>query len=706
MRATLALLGKDAREHARTALALAAATLVVVLVALGQNRAAAFSMSPFEVVRFALLTYLPLVALIVGNRLVVREYLARTRLFVEALPIPSSRPLVLKYLLGLGYLALLTALLVALAARAAGIADDVTADYVLLMAGKSLALVALYWSIVFCYSLCGHLRVVLYVLTIGAVAFVAFWPGIDQELVPPFALLDDQLFVFERDVVPWRDIAGTVLLAALFTAFGFVLGRLGEGAVAERLARPMTRTDHVAIGVLLLAGGVAASVLIDDEERESIAFTSGATLRSDAPPVAVFHVDERYREAGRTMLERTSASVASLQAALGVPAVPTIRIALAPELEPDDVYYSTLDGVLVRADWLAHDDYDLAVLDAVVLHGALGTLSGERAMFEPYHWVLDGVARWWAERGHPEGTEAREAELVARALHVLGRAGEANDLVDDWQPLADRFAYPSAEAFAWSAIRYVELERGEEAVLALARRFFGTPLGGNSLDALRDRRVPTMERFEDATGLDRDDFVTGWHAWLKARAADPAVAAFLDAVPPITGVVRAGADEGGVYRLVGDYRPLDGVDVATAEAELADALAAEPALLCVMKHDVLGPFDNEFDVDQGRDPRTRDVGDCALGRAGPGAGSDAPAVHDVGSRYAPGQRVYVAFDLEEGAFHQPLRLDAWRVTLPDTPLPAAPANEPEAALGEPPAAPHIAGSRAVAVLSPTDAANR
>ena len=658
MRATLALLGKDAREHGATALVLAAATLVVVLVALGQNRAAAFSMSPFEVVRFALLTYLPLVALIVGNRLVVREYLAGTRLFVEALPVGGTWPLVLKYLVGAGYLASLVLLLVLLAARAAGLADDATPDYVMLMAGKALALALLYWSVVFCFSLCGHLRVILYLATIGLVLFVAYWPGIDQTRFAPFALLDEQLFVFERDVVPWAALAGTLALAAGFTVAGFALARVGEGSVAERLAKPMTRRDHAALGVLLVGGAVLATVLAETNERESIAFTSEATLRSTSPPVSLFHVEEAYRASGERRLTRTADSIAALQAALGVARVPSVRLALAPELEPHDVQYSTLDGVLVRADWLEHDSYDDAVLDAVVLHGVLGTLSGERAMFEPYHWVLDGIARWWAERGFAERREAHESELLARAAITLDRAGEAADPIEDWQTLADRFAYPSAEAIAWSAIRYLELERGEETVLTLARAFFGEPLGGTSLDAFRDRRRPTAARFAEATGIDWTTFVADWRAWLDERADVPAVQALLEGVPPIEGTLAAGVDERGVHRLVGGYRPRDGATEEAARTALARAVELAPALRCVMKHDRLGPFDNEFDVDQGRDPRTRDETDCRLGKA----------VHDVGSRYAPGLRVYVAFDLENGLFHQPLRLGASRVDLDDAPL--------------------------------------
>ena len=658
MRVVLSLIGKEVREHAVTALVLGAATLVVTLVALAQNRAAAFSMSPFEVVRFALLTYVPLVALIVGNRLIVREYLAGTRLFVEALPVGTTLPLVLKYLAGACYLTLLTFALVLLAAGSAGLADDVTIDYLKLLTGKSLVLVVLYWSVVFCFSLCGHLRFVLYLVTLAFVWLLTSWPGIDESAFAPLALLDDQLFVFERDLVPWVDLLGTLALAGAFTLAGFVLARLGEGRVSERLARPMTRTDHVAIAVLLVGGATVAAGLAEQNTRESIAFTSEETLRETAPPVAVLYGEAIYRERGEAMLARSVESLATLQAALGVSALPAVRLALAPELEPEDLQYSTLDGVFIRSNWLDHDDYDEAVLDAVVLHGVLGVLSGDRAMFEPYHWVLDGLARWWAERGFTAEREAHEAELVARALHTLDRAGAQADLIDDWQLLADRFAYPSAEALAWSAMRHLELELGEETVLTLARGFFGEALGTDALAALRDRRRSTRQRFAEATGLEWERFVASWRAWLEGRRSEPAVQAFLAGIPPLAGFLVAGIDEGGVHRLLGGYRPLEGVAAEQAEAKLEAVLDRSPTLRCVMKHDVIGPFDNEFDVDQGRDPRTRDAADCRLGET----------VHDIGSRYAPGLRVYVAFDLEEGLFHQPLRLGAWRVALTEGPL--------------------------------------
>ena len=160
---TFALLGKDLREHGAAAGGLLAASVALTGLALVQNRAAAYSMSPFEVVRFALLTVLPLVTLVLGNRLVAREYLSRTRLFVEALPVGRLWPLALKWLLGFAFLALVAAAVLGLCALAANrVVDDPTPRWLGLLYAKSLVAVALYWSIAFCFGLCGHLRVMLY----------------------------------------------------------------------------------------------------------------------------------------------------------------------------------------------------------------------------------------------------------------------------------------------------------------------------------------------------------------------------------------------------------------------------------------------------------------------------------------------------------------------------------------------------------------
>ena len=97
----LSLLLKDCREHSLALFSLGTGLIAVVLISLTQQRAAEFNMSSFEVVRFALMTVVPLITLIVGNRLIVREYSGGTRRFMESLPIKPATPLMVKLVMGL-----------------------------------------------------------------------------------------------------------------------------------------------------------------------------------------------------------------------------------------------------------------------------------------------------------------------------------------------------------------------------------------------------------------------------------------------------------------------------------------------------------------------------------------------------------------------------------------------------------------------------
>jgi len=655
------LLGKETREHLGAALVLSVGTFAIVLLALVQNRAAAYSMSPFEVVRFSLITFLPLITLIVGNRLIVREYLSGTRLFVEALPVGGVLPLVLKYLLGFGFLAILSAAMILIAANLAGIIEDVDGPYVFLMLGKTLVMVSLYWSIVFCFSLCGHLRIGLYLVTIGFILLMIYYPGIDQSRFSPFALMDDQLFVFERDTVPWIDIAWTLALSFAFTLAGFLLARVGEGSVADRLARPMTRRDYVALGILVMGGLVVFSTLVEKTLHQPFEFSGDFILRVTDPAVSVSYLEPEYREAGEAQLSIMQDSLTALQATLGLVQMPAIRLALDADREMHDIDYSTLDGVLITANWLEHDTYDDAILEAVVLHGALSYFSGNRAPFEPYHWVLDGFTRWWVEQGYRDLRAAHANELLARARFALERMPADYDLVDKWQLMADEFGYPTAEALAWSAMTYLEEEKGSEVVVQLAREFLTERVGENALAVIRDRRLSSIERFKEVTGLDWQKFDQGWRSWVMQQSEQPSVLAISAQLPELEGVVESVTDKAGMHRLTGGYQAFrrSRSKVADTDDDVRVSVIADQNTSgksgvafdgsCLLKHEWIGPFDTEFEV---RDDNM-DVQPCVYGRE----------VHTISSRYASGDRVFVALEYETDILHQPLRLTAKRLTV-------------------------------------------
>ncbi|MFK7857583.1 MAG: hypothetical protein AB8B64_02105 [Granulosicoccus sp.] len=641
--AIYSLLAKDMREHRAAALLLAAGCLIVVLLLLAQNSVAAFSMSAFEIVRFSLITFLPLISLIVGNRLIVNEYLSGTRLFVEALPVGMVVPLVLKYLLGFGYIALIATVMVLLAGQRAGIADDVTPEYLALILAKTWIMVSLYWSVVFCFSLCGYLRIALYLVSAVIVAVLAYYPGLDASRFAPMALMDDQLFVYERDIIPWKQMGFTLLLSLAFTIAGFVLTRLGEGSVIERLAKPMTRRDYVALGVLAASGLALASTLMDKNQRDPISFANDNVVKLSDPEVAVLYLEEQYKESATALAERISASLTTLQATLALPAVPTVRLVLSPSREIHDIDYATRDGVFITANWLEHETYDDAIFDSVIMHGVLSAQTNGRSVFEPYHWILDGFTRWWVEQGVIPLEPEHRNELVARALLTLERDPEAVQLVERWQLTADRFSYPSAEALAWAAMNYLEDKAGRETVIVLATEFLTKPVGSSALASFNDWPAKVHARIESIVGMPLAEFHAGWQTWLEEQRDNPGVQRYLESVPALEGVVTTQTDASGVRSVQAAYQLAPQV---SGERDNLTGLEGR----CVMKHDYVGPFDTEFNV-------TDDFEDIAVCQI------DSVA-HSISSVYASGDRIFLALEYEGGLFHQPVRLHAQRLYIP------------------------------------------
>ena len=128
--------------------------------------------------------------------------------------------------------------------------------------------------------------------------------------------MDEQLFVFERDVIPWFDMLGTAVLALVFSVSGFILTKLGEGSVLERLSKPMTRRDFVAISVLITAGIAVWSTVVENTEVEPIQFSSAQVLRSNDPVVSILYLSDRYQEDAEVYMQRISDSLVTMQACL------------------------------------------------------------------------------------------------------------------------------------------------------------------------------------------------------------------------------------------------------------------------------------------------------------------------------------------------------------------------------------------------------
>jgi len=249
--ATFTFVRKELVEHGVAIVAMAFAVLLALAITLARHQNQEFSVSPLEVISFALKTFIPLAAFILGNRLIVRDYRSRAQLFTESLPVRRIVPVIVKYCMGAVVVMGLMLATLSVASMYAGVVDSITPAYFNLLALKTLSLALLFWSIAFALSLSGHLRLLLYVLLIGSIYYLLFTSSVDVTDFGPFALMLDGTLVYERTEVPTQALLETWALIAAFTLIGFPIALWHEGSMAEVLARPMARRDYVMIAFIV-----------------------------------------------------------------------------------------------------------------------------------------------------------------------------------------------------------------------------------------------------------------------------------------------------------------------------------------------------------------------------------------------------------------------------------------------------------------------
>lgn len=632
----LSVLVKDGREHGLALFSLATGLIVMVLLLLARQRAGEFNLSSFEVVRFALISVIPLITFIVGNRLVVREYSAGTRLFVESLPLNVTTPLIVKYLTGWCYLLVLGTVLIALSAALAGSAEFIDSRYLLLLLLRTSAIITLYWSIVFFASLTGKLRLLIYLIVGLALITLINHPGLEASRLGPVALMDQQLFVFERITIPWHDLIETLGFSLGFVVSGFGLALINEGSAIEQLGKPLSKRNMTAVTLL---GLVVLSIYAEhQQERNTKAyeFTGEQVLRGQIIPIEISFIDEKYRPIATRIRTSLTQILIQLQAdaGLGLATLPKLQIALNDKLERSEVYPEYTAGVLVTANFANYNDYEHSMLYTVGLHHLLLSLTNSRWSFETRHWMLDGLAHWWAEGAANAPASANNPEHFARAILTLRRIDSATNPMVPWQSIIDQYGFEAAGTLGYTALLYLAERQGVDTVISLASHYINEKPGSSSLETVKRLFNSDADRFEEVTGLTFSQFVDDWREWLSSHENDPAINKLLASVPTIAGDVQGIADARGVYWLEADYTALPGY---------VDRISGS----CVLRHQLTGAYD----VEEAMQSRERDRQKCTVGKS----------VHRVESRYTRGDRTYVVLEFENDQFSRPIILWAGRV---------------------------------------------
>jgi ABC-type transport system involved in multi-copper enzyme maturation permease subunit len=461
---SLPLLRKEAHEHGAVLAAmwvLAAAALYVLL------EAASRTGGRFEGLARFLLTIGPLLALVVANRLLVREYTGRTQFFLETLPIGRARVFVAKWLLGCALL-LVTAWLAWAATlgfvRRSEVLESADARGALLCA---LAYCFTVWSFAGLAGMLGRYRYIVWGAVALAVLLAVDVAGIPFSDLPVFRLLgqDMQMAV----ALPERSAFAIALaIGAACAAGAAALALLGSGTMASTLARRMTTREGVFAVVAFLAVATVAYTLDPKPVRPPFAIVDGERFQGKWVTVGVQPTAAFDAAAARRLAQSIAGDSDALIDALALDVHPPIFVLPQSGLDREVMQRAALgeaDGIVLKVAVNAPPEK----VRMLVLHSLLVDATLDRGMKDDRHVLLDGLSSYWALR---DGERARELwQLRAAAVDEPLPAQR----LTAWSETSELLGECQAVAVAFGVFDALVSRVGLDAALALTRTVFAKP---------------------------------------------------------------------------------------------------------------------------------------------------------------------------------------------------------------------------------------
>lgn len=513
------LIFKELREHGWIMLCLVGGVLLNVLLLIEMGLNSEFQVSGLSIIRTSLIYLFPLMAIILADRLITREYLQRTRLFMEALPSGVNTQLVVKFFIGLVFLILLAVTVTTVVSYLNQTLDSITPRFLGLLLIRATVFTVLLWCIAFCFSLFGRVRWFLYLIFAGAIVIIVSLPGIDSNRIPALSLISSTYFAFERDILPVFDIVGTLLMAAAFLLVAVLLTQRDKGSLAEKLASPLSRFDMAAIAILLM-GSLSSFAVIMERDGPLTQITPGKDAISFSNPSLIITLPEDYEQVRNTVAEPLHNYLSELQRLLGYPAFAQVVVTHRDDVPVEELIIGADGHIAIRTRLDNLSPYDLAALYTAAGHGVLSQTSSGRASFEPYHWLLDGVVRYQAERqldasgvGNDNHQQLVTMAAFTQRHHRQHYSAEV-DLSAQFQLLTDRYGYHMGIAAAYSAVDFLVKTAGEDTLKQLINATIGKAQSRTALTSLAYLANPFEQQFQTITNLTFNEFQRQWRQHL------------------------------------------------------------------------------------------------------------------------------------------------------------------------------------------------
>jgi ABC-type transport system involved in multi-copper enzyme maturation permease subunit len=475
---SLPLLRKEAREHGPVLAATAVIGLVALFTILGvaEDDGGRF----VGLARF-LLTLGPLIALVLANRLLVREYTGRTQFFLETLPIGRARVFATKWLLGCG-LMLLTAWFawaVALrSARRAEVLASVDAFGVLECAAAYCVAV---WSFAALAGMLGRYRY----LAWGAIGLAALLT-VNVTGVPFFYLPVIRLLAEDVQMATALPETSAFVYALVFAAVCLVaaaaLALVGSGAMASTLAQRMTARERAFALVALIAVGTISATLQPKPVQPPFEITRGQRFEGRWTRVGVLPSGTLDVVSAQSLARAIADDSDALIDALDLRAHPPVFVLTQQGLDRHVMQRAALraeDGIVLKvAPNAPTENVRMLVAHSLVADATLG-----RGMKDDRHVLLDGLATYWPLR---DDESARERWWLRAA--AIAEPQPANYLTE-WAETSERLGECESLALAFSVFDTLTERLGRDATLESMRKIFVEPK--DDVRVLFERRPAT-----------------------------------------------------------------------------------------------------------------------------------------------------------------------------------------------------------------------
>jgi hypothetical protein len=516
------LLVKELREHWLALGSLVVFSLLGLLLVALSVLLAGEAGNALEALRFFIITFGVIAALVICGRLVVREYNGKTQLFLESLPLTRGHMIAVKYTLGL---AILFSLVVgALAALLPIVArhQPVTILFVEIVCARAFAFAFFIYSFFFVTGMLGRYRMAIYLGIVVGLLVLTMTTDMELRRFGPLELMNTR-FAFERDHFPAGALSQTLTLGVAFSAIGFLLGLMREGSVAAMLAEKMSHREKVFVTAVFL-GFLFVGSMFDKAQQKRPFDLPGAIVEESGGVTVKLSVGQlQDRQAGEVLAMQIHGELAAAVEYLGLAYSPPVFITTRRDLDANRYELGELvrgEGVLARVNFSA-PEFDRDRFLAWLVREFLIEATDGRARLESKMWILDGFGPFWQRRRGVNVALADDRRLALRAVYgTTGGTGLSEVDLALWHSFRERVGEGVAAGVAWSGLDILARRYGPER----SREFLRAVLASRAPDDARalwfEERNPIEEQFERHVGVPMTDFIAAWRNELDiARAA-------------------------------------------------------------------------------------------------------------------------------------------------------------------------------------------